>query len=101
MFAVVQTGGKQYKVSVGDVIEVEKLNLETGSKLNLDVLLVSEDGKVKVGNPLVKGVVCEAEVVAQGKGEKIVVYKYKPKKNVRKKQGHRQPFTQIKIVAIK
>lgn len=101
MFAVVQTGGKQYKVSVGDVIEVEKLNLEAGSKLNLDVLLVSEDGKVKVGNPLVKGVVCEAEVVAQGKGEKIVVYKYKPKKNVRKKQGHRQPFTQIKIVAIK
>ena len=101
MFAVVQTGGKQYKVSVGDVIEVEKLNLEAGSKLNLDVLLVSDEGKVKVGNPLVKGVVCEAEVLAQGKGEKIVVYKYKPKNNVRKKQGHRQPFTQIKIVAIK
>lgn len=101
MFAVIQTGGKQYKVSVGDVIEVEKLNLEAGSKLNLDVLLVSDEGKVKVGNPLVKGVVCEAEVLAQGKGEKIVVYKYKPKKNVRKKQGHRQPFTQIKIVAIK
>ena len=101
MFAVVQTGGKQYKVSVGDVIEVEKLNLEVGSKLNLDVLLISDNGKIKAGKPLVKNAVCEVEVLAQGKGEKIVVYKYKPKKNYRRKQGHRQPFTQIKILAIK
>lgn len=101
MFAVVQTGGKQYKVSVGDVLEIEKLNVEVGTKLNLDVLLISDDGNVKAGNPLVKNAVCEAEVLSQGKGQKIVVYKYKAKKNVRKKQGHRQPFTQIKILAIK
>lgn len=101
MFAVVQTGGKQYKVSENDVITVEKLENEVGDKINLEVLLVSDNGTVVVGNPVVAGAVCEAEVVAHGKGDKIVVFKYKPKKNERKKQGHRQPFTQLRILSIK
>ena len=101
MFAIVQTGGKQYKVSENDIISVEKLNNAVGDKVSLEVLLISDDGKVVAGNPVVKGAVCEAEVVAHGKGDKIVVFKYKPKKNERKKQGHRQPFTQLKILSIK
>ena len=101
MFAIVQTGGKQYKVCEGDIISVEKLDKNVGEKLTLDVLLVSDNGNVVVGSPSVKGAVCEAEVVSHGKGDKIVVFKYKPKKNERKKQGHRQPFTQIKILSIK
>ena len=101
MFAVVQTGGKQYKVSENDDITVEKLENEVGDKINLEVLLVSDNGTVVVGNPVVAGAVCEAEVVAHGKGDKIVVFKYKPKKNERKKQGHRQPFTQLRILSIK
>ena len=101
MFAIVQSGGKQYKVSENDVISVEKLLNAVGDKIKLDVLLISEDGNVVAGNPFVEGAVCEAEVVAHGKGDKIVVFKYKPKKNERKKQGHRQPFTQLKILSIK
>ena len=101
MFAIVQSGGKQYKVSENDVISVEKLSNAVGDKIKLDVLLISEDGNVVAGNPFVEGAVCEAEVVAHGKGDKIVVFKYKPKKNERKKQGHRQPFTQLKILTIK
>jgi len=101
MFAIIQTGGKQYKVSAGDVIKVEKLELEVGSKINFDVLLTSDNGKVVAGNPIVKDVVCSAEVVEHGKGDKIVVYKYKAKKNYRRKQGHRQPYTAIKILEIK
>ena len=101
MFAIVQTGGKQYKVAENDVITVEKLDNAVGDKITLEVLLVSDNGKVVAGNPVVKGAVCEAEVVAHGKGDKIVVFKYKPKKNERKKQGHRQPFTQVKILSIK
>ena len=101
MFAVVQTGGKQYRVSENDIISVEKLDKAVGDKVTLEVLLVSDNGKVVAGNPVVKGAVCEAEVVAHGKGDKIVVFKYKPKKNERKKQGHRQPFTQLRIVSIK
>ena len=101
MFAIIQTGGKQYKVSEGDVIKVEKLELEVGSKINFDVLLTSDNGKIVAGNPVVKNVTCSAEVVEQGKGDKIVVYKYKPKKNYRRKQGHRQPYTAVKILEIK
>ncbi len=101
MFAIVQTGGKQYKVAEGDVISVEKLDNAIGDKVSLQVLLVSDNGKVVAGNPSVKDAVCEAEVVSHGKGDKIVVFKYKPKKNERKKQGHRQPFTQLKILSIK
>ena len=101
MFAIIQTGGKQYKVQVGDVLEVEKLDKNVGDKVEFEVLLTSSDGKVVCGPPVVKGAVCTAEVLAQGKGDKVVVYKYKAKKNVRRKQGHRQPFTQVKILEIK
>lgn len=101
MFAIVQSGGKQYKVSENDVISVEKLSNAVGDKVKLEVLLLSDNGNVVAGNPVVAGAVCEAEVVAHGKGDKIVVFKYKPKKNERKKQGHRQPFTQLKILSIK
>lgn len=101
MFAVVQTGGKQYNVTENDVLKVEKLNAEVGDKLNLDVLLVSDGNKTVAGTPTVNGAEVVAEVVAHGKGDKIVVFKYKPKKNERKKQGHRQPWTEIKIVSIK
>ncbi len=101
MFAIVQSGGKQYKVSENDVISVEKLSNAVGDKVKLEVLLLSDNGNVVAGNPVVEGAVCEAEVVAHGKGDKIVVFKYKPKKNERKKQGHRQPFTQLKILSIK
>jgi len=101
MFAVVQTGGKQYNVSENDVLRVEKLNAAVGDRLNLDVLLVSDGKKTVAGTPIVKAAEVVAEVVAHGKGDKIVVFKYKPKKNVRSKQGHRQPWTEIKIVSIK
>lgn len=101
MFAVVQTGGKQYNVTENDVIRVEKLNSDVGSKVNLDVLLVSDGKKTVAGTPVVDKAEVVAEVLAHGKGEKIVVFKYKPKKNVRSKQGHKQPWTEIKIVSIK
>ena len=101
MFAIGQSGGKQYKAQENDIICVEKLDNSVGDKIKLDVLLISDNGDVVVGNPLVQGAVCEAEVVSHGKGDKIIVFKYKPKKNERKKQGHRQPFTQLKILSIK
>lgn len=101
MFAVIQTGGKQYKVSENQVIDVEKLDRAEGDQVELDVLMVSDGKTVKTGSPVLSNVKCVAEVVAHGKADKIVVFKYKPKKNVRKKQGHRQPFTRIKIVSIK
>ena len=101
MFAIVQTGGKQYNVTEGDVIKVERLSNAVGDKVNLEVLLVSDAGKTVAGTPTVKGAEVVAEVLAHGKGDKIVVFKYKPKKNERKKQGHRQPWTELKIVSIK
>ena len=101
MFAIVRTGGKQYSVSENDVITVEKLDVPVGTQVKLDVLLISDNGQVVAGNPTVKGAEVLAEVVASGKGDNFVVFKYKPKKNERKKQGHRQPFTQLKIVSIK
>jgi len=101
MFAVIATGGKQYTVSVGDVIKVEKLDAKDGKKVNFDVLLISDENGVKVGNPVITNAVCEAQVLANGKEDKVVVFKYKPKKNERKKQGHRQPFTEVKILSVK
>lgn len=101
MFAIIATGGKQYTVSVGDKVKVEKLDVAEGKKVNFDVLLISDDKGVTVGNPVVKNAVCEAKVLANGKDDKIVVFKYKPKKNERKKQGHRQPFSEVEIVSIK
>ena len=102
MYAVIEACGKQYKVTKGDVVFFEKLEAEEGKKVTFDkVVLLSDEGKVEVGAPYVKGVKVEGKVVAHGKGKKIVVFKYKPKKNERKKQGHRQPFTQLKILSIK
>ena len=101
MYAIIASGGKQYKVEEGLSIDVEKLNANIGDKVNFDVMLVSDGKTVKAGSPLLKNVVCEAEVIAHGKADKIVVFKYKAKKNERKKQGHRQPFTRVKILSIK
>ena len=101
MFAVVQTGGKQYKVCENDIIKVEKLDSKVGDKIKLEVLLVSDGEKTVVGTPVVKNAVVEAEVLGNGKEDKIVVFKYKPKKNERTKQGHRQPYTELKILSIK
>ena len=99
MYAIVKTGGKQYNVQAGDVIRVEKLEEEAGNTIKLDVLYINDEGTVLVGND-VANAYAEAEVLGNGKGEKIVVYKYKAKKNIRRKQGHRQPFTAIKITNI-
>lgn len=98
MYAVIETGGKQYRVQQGDVVYVEKLDVEAGSNINFDkVLLVSNEGDLKAGKPYVDGAKVEATVLEQGKNKKIIVYKMKPKKNYRKKQGHRQPYTKVKI----
>ena len=97
MFAIIETGGKQYKVSEGDELFVEKLDVEAESEVVFDKVLMVEG---KVGTPYVKGATVKATVVKHGKGKKIIVYKYKSKKNYHKKQGHRQPYTKVKIVAI-
>ena len=98
MYAVIETGGKQYRVQEGDKIFVEKLEANAGDVINFDkVLLVSGDGNTKVGKPFVEGVTVTGNVLAQGKAKKIIVFKYKAKKDYRKKQGHRQPFTKIEI----
>ncbi len=99
MYAVVVTGGKQYKVQAGQVIEVEKLEGAVNDKVSLPVIMLSDGEKVLTGSG-VSGKTVEAEIVAHGKAKKIIVYKYKAKKNIRKKQGHRQQFTSIKIGAI-
>ena len=102
MYAIIESCGRQYKVAEGDVVFFEKLDAEEGKKVTFDnVVLVSEDGKVQVGNPYVKGVKVEGKVVAHGKGKKILVYKYKAKKNYRRTQGHRQPYTKVEITKIK
>jgi large subunit ribosomal protein L21 len=101
MYAIVGTGGKQYKVAAGDVVTVEKLAAEVGESVTLDqVYLVSDENGVKVGTPLVAGAKVVAKVEEHGRGEKVVVFKYKPKKNYHKKQGHRQPYTKLRIEAI-
>lgn len=101
MYAIVQSGGKQSKVSVGDLFKVEKLETEVGSELALDVLMISDDsGNVKVGAPLVEGASVKARVVGHGKGDKVIVFHYRPKKNIRKKQGHRQPYTELEVLSI-
>ncbi len=100
MYAIIATGGKQYRVSEGDVIYVEKLDAQVDSTVSFDVLLMGGDGEVKVGTPVVDGVKVEGKVVGQIRGEKIVVFKYKAKKNYRRKQGHRQPYTKIEITKI-
>ena len=102
MYAIIESCGKQYKVAEGDVVFFEKLEAEEGKKVTFDnVVLVSDDKKVEVGAPYVKGVKVEGKVVSHGKGKKVLVYKYKAKKNYRRTQGHRQPYTKVEITKIK
>ncbi len=101
MYAVIETGGKQYKVETGDVIYIEKLDVEADSAITFDkVLAVGSDDGIKVGTPYVDGANVEAEAVKNGKGKKITVFTYKPKKNEKRKMGHRQPYTKVEIGAI-
>lgn len=101
MYAVVKTGGKQFRVQEGDIIFVEKMNAEVESTVELtEVLAVSKDGAITVGKPVVEGAKVVAKVVAQGKAKKVVVFKYKPKKDYRRKSGHRQPYTKLVIEKI-
>ncbi len=101
MYAVIETGGKQYRVQNGDRISVEKLNIEDGGKVVFDKVLVCGNGSdIKVGTPYLDAVTVEGEVVESGKGKKVVIFKYKAKKDYRKKQGHRQPYTMVEIKAI-
>ena len=99
MYAIVKTGGKQYKVAVGDVIKVEKLDADKDAEGNLDVVMIGGDGDIVCGSA-VQGASVSAQVLAQDKAKKVIVYKYKAKKNERKRQGHRQPYTALKITAI-
>ena len=102
MYAIIEACGKQYKVVEGETVFFEKLDTEEGKKVTFDnVILVSDEKDVKVGSPYVKSVKVEGKVLAHGKGKKIVVFKMKPKKNERTKQGHRQPYTKVEITKIK
>ena len=102
MFAVIETGGKQYKVIEQDIIFVEKLDVNEGDDIVFDsVIALSNDNGFKVGTPVVEGAKVTAKVLKNGKNKKIYVLKYKPKKNEKKKIGHRQPFTKVQIVKIK
>ena len=97
MYAIIATGGKQYKVSEGDIIRVEKLDLDEGAEVTFDQVLVIGDKTMKIGDPTVSGASVKGTVMTEGKEKKVVVYRYKPKTGYHKKNGHRQPFTQIKI----
>ena len=102
MYAIIESCGRQYKVAEGDVIFFEKINAEEGKTVTFDnVVLVSDDGKVQVGNPYVKGITVEGKVISHGKAKKIIVFKMKAKKNERTKHGHRQPYTKVEITSIK
>ena len=102
MYAVIQTGGKQYKVEPGEEVRVEKLDGEVGDEVYFDkVLLVSREGKVTVGRPVLENSKVVAKITKQGRGPKIVIFKYRKRKGYRKKQGHRQDFTGVKIIDIK
>ena len=101
MYAIIETGGKQYKVSEGDIITVEKLGVEAGSEYTFEnVLAVNNGEKLTVGTPVVAGASVVASVIGDGKAKKVIVYKYKPKKTFHKKNAHRQPFTKLKIEKI-
>ena len=102
MYAIIETGGKQYKVQEGDVIYIEKLNVEADAKISFDkVLAVGSDDGIKVGDPYVKGAKVAATAIKNGKGKKVVVFTYKPKKNEKRKKGHRQPYTKVEIISVK
>ena len=101
MYAIIETGGKQYKVQAGDQIRVEKLNVEDGGAVVFDkVLAAGEGADIKIGAPYLEGVTVEGTAVESGKGDKVIIFKYKAKKDYRKKQGHRQPFTTVEIKSL-
>ena len=102
MYAIIVTGGKQYRVQEGDVIFVEKMDVAEGTNVNFDsVLAVGNEGSVKVGTPVVEGTSVEAKVVKNGKGKKLNIITYRPKKGSARRMGHRQPYTKVEITAIK
>ena len=100
MYAIIETGGKQYKVNEGDIIFIEKLDVNEGDTVDFCVKAVSVGDEFKVGAPTVEGAVVSGKVIANGKGKKIYVMKYKSKKNEKKKIGHRQPYTKVQIEKI-
>ncbi len=101
MYAVVKTGGKQYRVSAGAKIRVEQLSADVGSEVTLDqVLMIAADGNVKLGSPLLSGAAVKAKVLAHGRGDKVNIFKMRRRKHYRKSQGHRQNFTELEIVGI-
>ena len=102
MYAIIVTGGKQYRVQEGDVIFVEKMDVAEGTNVNFDsVLAVGNEGSVKVGTPVVEGASVEAKVVKNGKGKKLNIITYRPKKGSARRMGHRQPYTKVELTAIK
>ena len=102
MYAIIEACGRQYKVEKGMEVFFEKLDVEEGKKVTFDkVILISDEGKVEVGNPTVAGAKVEGKVISNGRGKKVLVYKYKPKKNERKIRGHRQDYTKVEITSIK
>jgi large subunit ribosomal protein L21 len=102
VYAIIETGGKQFRVQEGDVLCVEKLTADVGDIVPVEkVLLLEKDGAVIVGTPLISGAKAELKVLEHGKGEKIIIFKYKSKKNYRRKQGHRQPYTKVLVEAIR
>jgi large subunit ribosomal protein L21 len=102
MYAIFRSGGKQHRVTVGDLIDVEKLDVPVGEKIIIDdVLMIYGDGETKIGNPTVEGASIIAEVLAHGKDKKVIVYKFRRRKNYRRKKGHRQPYTRLKIEEIR
>jgi large subunit ribosomal protein L21 len=101
LYAIIETGGKQYRVSEGDTLYIEKLPQEAGNTVDVDkVLAVMKDGELKIGSPLVEGARVVLKVVRHGKGRKVIIFKFKAKKNYRRKKGHRQPFTQVTVEKI-
>lgn len=100
MYAVIVSGGKQYRVSQGDVIYVEKLDQEIDSTVSFDVLMLGSEDSVEIGTPTLAGAKVEGKVVAQVKGEKIIIFKYKSKKNYHRKAGHRQAYTKVEITSV-
>lgn len=101
MFAVIETGGKQYKVQYGDVIYIEKLNAADNETVEFPVVALFGEGETKIGDPYVKGATVTGKVVKTGKAKKITVFTYKPKKDSKRKLGHRQPYTKVQIEAVK
>ena len=100
MYAIIKTGGKQYRVQKDDVFKIEKINAEAGDTVTFDEVIAVGGDTLTVGTPFVEGTAVHAEVVEQGKNDKVIIYKYKAKKDYRKKNGHRQPYTLVKVTDI-